>query len=249
MRALLTALRCGKGEVAENLARHVALLSDGADGGARIVAFPEMSLTGSVDPVHWPGCAVGLDDVSVLSLAAATARFGVAALFGIAEACGDDVFITQLLADRGRVLASYRKRRLVDEDAYRAGVASTTGFALGGAPIGIAICAESGTDVCFDDAARAGASVVFLCAAPGLYGRRVDDAGWRAGYEWWAGEVLTDGARHARRHRLWIAISTQAGTTADEDFPGLVALVNPAGEVVARSPDWHETTLMVDLPD
>jgi predicted amidohydrolase len=206
-----------------------------------------MSLTGSTDPERWPGHAIPLDAAAVRTIADATARTGVAALFGVAEASGDDVFITQALADRGCVVARYRKRRLLDEDAYRAGT-HRAAFSLDGVPIGIAICAETGTDVAFDDAARAGARAVFVCAAPGLYGRRTDEAGWRAGYEWWAGEVLTDCARHARRHGLWIPISSQAGATADEDFPGLAALVDPSGAVVARTPDWHETTLLVDVP-
>jgi predicted amidohydrolase len=248
MRGLLTALRCEKGATDANLARHVDLLDAGAAAGARIVGFPEMSLTGSVDPEHWPGRAIGLDHDAVRKLTDATARTGVAARFGIAEAGGDAVFITQVLANRGRVVAQYRKRRLLDEDAYRAG-AYPARLALDGAPIGIAICAETGTDVACDDAARAGARVVFVCAAPGLYGRRNDEAEWRAGYEWWSGSVLTDCARHARRHGLWIAISSQAGATADEDFPGLAALVAPTGAVVARTPDWHEASLVVELPD
>jgi predicted amidohydrolase len=248
VRALLTALCCKKGATDANLARHLASLDDGAAAGARIVVFPEMSLTGSVDPDRWPGRAIARDDAAVLTLAAATARAGVAALFGVAEACGDAIFITQVLADHGRVVGHYRKRRLVDEDAYRAGAGSAR-FALDGAPVGIAICAEAETDVAFDDAARAGAPVVFVCAAPGLYGRRTDEAGWRAGYEWWAGSVLMDAARHARRHGLWVAISTQAGATADEDFPGLAALVDPTGAVIARTPDWHEATLVAEIPD
>jgi predicted amidohydrolase len=246
---MLTAVRCEKGAISENRARHIELLDEGAAAGARIVAFPEMSLTGSVDPVHWPGHAISLDHDAVHALADATARTGVAALFGVAEASDDAVFITQVLADRGRVAARYRKRRLVDEDAYRAGAAPAAGFAVDDAPIGIAICAEAGFDDAFDDAARWGARVVFVCAAPGLYGRRTDDAARRAGYEWWAGCVLMDAAHHARRNGLWIAISSQAGATADEDFPGLAALVDPTGAVVARTPDWHEATLLADLPD
>ena len=45
-----------------------------------------------------------------------------------------------------------------------------------------------------------------------------------------------------------MALATQAGSTADEDFPGIAALVDPAGEVVARLPDWHAGTLVVSLP-
>jgi predicted amidohydrolase len=40
----------------------------------------------------------------------------------------------------------------------------------------------------------------------------------------------------------------QAGSTADEDFPGLAALISPGGSVTARLPDWREGTLTVDIP-
>jgi predicted amidohydrolase len=250
VKALLTAVCCQKGAVSANARRHTALLSEGAARRARIVVFPEMSLTGSVDPIHWPGHAIELTHPAVAEIAAATARLGVAALFGIAQAAGDGgVHITQVLADGGRVLGQYQKRVLGDdEESYRAGTQPAR-FVLGATPVGIAICAESGDDAAFDDAAAAGASVVFLCAAPGLYGRRRDPAGWRSGFDWWSSAALGDAARNARRVRLWVAISTQAGATADEDFPGLAAVVDPSGSVVAALPDWHENTLLVDLPD
>jgi predicted amidohydrolase len=248
VKALLTAVSCQKGDLEGNTRRHIALLEDGAERGARVVVFPEMSLTGSVDRVHWPGRAIALTHPTVAEIAAATARVGVAALFGIAEAVGDDVYITQVLADGGRVVGHYRKRTLgEDEEAYRAG-SEPARFALGATPIGIAICAESGADGAFDDAAAAGAEVVFFCAAPGLYGRRIDRAGWRSGFDWWSQEALGDAARHARRLGLWVALATQAGATADEDFPGLAALVDPSGAVVSALPDWNEDTLLVDLP-
>jgi predicted amidohydrolase len=47
---------------------------------------------------------------------------------------------------------------------------------------------------------------------------------------------------------LWIALAGQADSTADEDFPGLAALVRPDGSVAARLPDWHPGVLTVDVP-
>ena len=130
------------------------------------------------------------------------------------------MYITQLLADRGRVIGHYRKRTLgEDEEAYGVG-ADPAGFVLEEKPIGIAICAEGGADTPFDDAAAAGAGVVFFCSAPGLYGRRTNEQEWRAGFEWWSGSALGDAARHARRLGVWVALSTQAGSSIDEDFPG-----------------------------
>jgi predicted amidohydrolase len=40
----------------------------------------------------------------------------------------------------------------------------------------------------------------------------------------------------------------QAGATADEDFPGLAALVGPDGGVAAHLPDWRPGVLTVDIP-
>jgi len=57
-----------------------------------------------------------------------------------------------------------------------------------------------------------------------------------------------DARRHAQRLGLWVALAGQAGSTADEDFPGLAALVSPGSGVTARLPDGHEGTLTVDVP-
>ena len=88
----------------------------------------------------------------------------------------------------------------------------------------------------------------FAAAAPGMYGRRTTEDSWRAGFSWWTGCGLGDAQRHARRLGLWIALAGQAGTTEDEDFPGLAALVSPDGSVSAQLPDWREGTLVVDIP-
>jgi predicted amidohydrolase len=249
VRVLLTAVKCDKGDPVVNLARHVRLLEVAKLAGCRLVVFPEMSLSGSVDPEQYPERALALGHPIVGLLVEAT-RGGPAALFGIAEAAADGLFlITQLLASDGELRGAYRKRHLGEgEEAFSIGVSRAV-FDFNDGPIGVAICAESGVDEAFDDAADAGANVSFLCSAPGLHGRRFDDAARAEGFAWWLDKGLGDAQRHARRRGLWIAMSTQAGATVDEDFPGLAALVNPAGEVVARLPDWSEGELVVEVPD
>jgi len=74
------------------------------------------------------------------------------------------------------------------------------------------------------------------------------EASWRQGFSWWEGCSLGDAGRHARRLGLWIALAGQAGSAADEDFPGLAALVRPDGTVAARLPDWRPGVLTVDIP-
>lgn len=249
MRCLLAAVRCEKGDVAGNLACHLRLVAEAAGAGCDLVLFPEMSLTGSADPVSSPQWLITLAHPAVGRLAGASAESGVGVCFGIAERapCGQP-HITQVLAAAGRVAGVQRKRNLGEgEEAYTP-ASDTAVFDLAGTRLGIAICAEAGFDAPFDDAAAAGARLVLFPAAPGLYGRRTSDAAWRRGFSWWRDSSLGDARRHARRLGLWIALASQAGSTAGDDFPGLAALVSPDGTVTAQLRDWHPGSLTVDIP-
>jgi predicted amidohydrolase len=249
VRALLAAVRCGKGDISGNLTSHLRLLGGAVSAGCDIAVFPEMSLTGSVDPATQPWRLVGLDHPAVAALARASGETGVGICFGIAERSPDGwPYITQIFAANGTVAGVQRKRHLgAGEEAFTAAGASHV-FAHAGTRFGIAICAEAGFDAAFDAAAAGGARLVLFPAAPGLDGRRTDQASWRAGFSWWEECALGDARRHARRLGLWIALVGQAGSTDDEDFPGLAALVAPDGNVAARLPDWREGMLTVDIP-
>jgi predicted amidohydrolase len=249
VRCLLAAIRCEKGDIAGNLASHLALLAQAASAGCELAVFPEMSLTGSADPATSPERLITLDHPAVAALARASGETGTAVCVGVAERHRDgQPHITQVLAADGRVVGVQRKRHLGEgEEAYTPATASEV-FDHAGVRFGVAICAESGFDAPFDAAAAAGARLVVFPAAPGLSGRRTDEASWRRGFSWWKGCGLADACRHAHRLGLWVAMTGQAGSTDDEDFPGLAALVRPDGRVAARLPDWREGTLTVDIP-
>jgi predicted amidohydrolase len=299
LRVMLAALCCQKGDWAANLGAHENVLRRAREQSCDIAVFPEMSLSGSVDPRTHPEHLLRMDSEPVRAVTALTRQYEVAAIFGIAEQDADGpAHITQAYALDGRLIGAYRKRHLgegeegfapgsapalfklgehsvgkysvarysvgkysvskhsvskhsVDEHnagEHSAGEHSAGEHSAGEHSFGIAICAEGGVDYPFDEPAAAGAKVIFFCAAPGLYGRRTDEESWRAGYQWWESAGLNDARRHARRTGAWVALATQAGSAIDEDFPGIAALVDPTGEVVARLPDWREGTLVVDLP-
>jgi predicted amidohydrolase len=50
VRVTLAAIRCEKGQPDVNLRRHEQVLAEAAARGSDLAVFPEMSLTGSVDP-------------------------------------------------------------------------------------------------------------------------------------------------------------------------------------------------------
>jgi predicted amidohydrolase len=241
VRLLLTAVNSPKGDVETNLARHNELLRQGKDAGCGLVLLPEMSLTGYV-----AGAAISLTDPYVLDLVQSTAD-APSLCFGLVE-CAEPSgapYITQLIASHGQVTAVHRKALLGEgEDRiFRRGPVSGP-FSVAGVTCSVAICAELGSQTPY----HLGATLVLGPAAPGLYGdRRVDDAGWQRGFDWWRGSVIND-AKRFLDGSCWLAVSTQAGATNDEDFPGWCALIGPGGVVVDELPDWREGTLVVDLP-
>lgn len=248
MRALLAAIRCEKGDVAGNLATHLRLLAEAAAENCDLAVFPEMSLTGSADPAAHPERLVSLDHPAVAALARASAETGVAACFGVAErGPGGQPRITQVIVADGQVAGVQRKRHLGEGEESFTAAAGAEIFELGGVRFGVAICAEAGFDAPFDAAAAAGAGLVLFPAAPGLHGRRSSEASWRRGLAWWEDCGLADARRHASRLGLWIALAGQAGSTCDEDFPGLAALVSPDGSVTARLPDWRAGVITVEI--
>lgn len=244
MRLLLTALRCQKGDLDGNARRHRELLAAGRETGCDLVLLPEMSLTG-----YDPAAAVALTDDIVTGLVAAT-RVGPRLSFGLAEAAPAGETdgrprITQVLAGDGVVLAVHRKYALPPDEqpAFRAGTGFET-VQLDGTTTVTAICAEVGSDQPYG----LGADVVLGPSAPGLYGpRRIGDQDWQRGFDWWRGSVRAD-AERLLRPGTWLAVSTQAGATVDEDFPGWAALIGAGGVIHAELPDWREGVLVVETP-
>lgn len=249
MRVLLAALECQKGDLGGNLSSHRRIVTEAAATGCDLVLFPEMSLTGSVDPARNPERLVSLENQAVLELVRASAEMGVGICFGLAEHSSEGrAHIAQVLVSAGNIVGVQRKRHLGDGEESFTPASLSIPMEFAGLTLGVAICAESGVDLPCDAAAAAGAQLVLLPAAPGLYGRRTDDDSWRRGFSWWEAKGLGDAIHHARRRGIWIALATQAGSTVDEDFPGLAALVSPDGVVVERLPDWREGVLIVDIP-
>jgi len=249
MRALLAAVTCKKHGLDANLAAHLNVLDDATRAGCQLVVFPEFSLTGSVDPSRHPQDAITLEHRAIDTLINATRAPGPAVAFGLSERADDTFFITQAVASNGQLIGAQRKRHLGDDEHTYATGSHTFTFDLAGNRYGIIICAEAGVDWTWNATARSGAAIVLFCSAPGLDERKTDEPSWRAGFAWWQRCGLGDARRHAKRLHLWVAMSTQAGTTIDEDFPGIAALVSPSGAVVDRLADWRPGTLIVDLPD
>jgi predicted amidohydrolase len=249
MRLALMQLHCPKGEVERNLAAHAAHIEEARTRDVDVLCFPEMSLTGYLDPARWPEAVLTLDAPAVRGLIGLTAGDEMVVLAGLVERNpGGKPFITQIAARDGEMIGVYRKITVIeDEEPWFSpgpGEIAVLPHERGG--IGLAICADINNPAVFARLAAGGAGIVFEAAAPGLYGAR-ETRDWRSGWQWWRGECHEKLGGYAREHGIVIAVATQAGRTVDEDFPGGGYLFSPDGRCLAESDDWSPGVLYAEV--
>jgi predicted amidohydrolase len=253
LRMALAQLRCEKGDWAGNLARAAALMALARAAGCDIVVFPEMGLSGYCDPARFPAAVQPLDSPWVQQFVALAARHQIAASGGFIEHNpAGKPFITQVLAQDGRIAHVYRKIHVVEEEAalFAPGTdpaVFTLRLAGGDLLCALAVCADSDRPDLFAAFAAQGARVVFHSSAPGLYTRCADTAAWQAGFAWYHSHLFERLPGYARTHRLFIAVATQTGATVDEDFPGGSFVFGPDGTCLAAAPDYAETLLIHEI--
>ncbi len=245
----LIQMRCEKAAIEQNLRTIGAYLDEASARAMDVVGFPEMSITGYVVPTKYPEAVVDLDGPEVRAFLALTERHAALVFAGIVERNpGGKPFITQILAQRGRLLGVYRKITIKDDEAdwFSPGQGGVLVTACRTHTVGLAICADIHNEAVFAECRRKGADVVLELAAPGLYGEQ-SQRNWGSGYAWWEGECQTWLGGYAARHGLWICVATQAGRTVDEDFPGGGYVFGPTGERLYATSSWCPGAVYVQL--
>ena len=254
LRLALAQMRCQKGDWHGNLERAASYVADAASMGCDVIVFPEMALSGYCDPARYPDAPQSLDSPLVARFVELTKMYGIAASGGFIETnpAGDKPFITQVLAQGGRITGVYRKVNVAeDEVEWFSPGAETPVFTLykpgGSVKCALAVCADTDRPDLFAAFARQGARVVFHSSAPGLYTRRTDETSWQAGHEWYKSYLFDRLPTYARANNLYVAVATQTGATVDEDFPGGSFVFGPDGTCLAGTNNFEETLLVHDL--
>ncbi|MGI9060659.1 MAG: nitrilase-related carbon-nitrogen hydrolase [Ktedonobacteraceae bacterium] len=245
----LVQMRCEKGAIDDNLASIYAHLQAGMSQGVDIMCFPEMSITGYINPPRCPEAVLHLNGLEVARFVSMTKDIPIAAIAGLVEANPQGKpFITQIIAHSGKILGVYRKKTIAEDEADWFAPSSTLAvFHHPKVVFGVSICADIGTAEIFTEYAKLGAQLVFEAAAPGLYGSQ-ETRNWLSGYQWWQNECHHWLGQFARDNHIYIAVTTQAGRTSDEDFPGGGYVFGPDGTCLATTSDWSEGVLYVTLP-
>jgi len=244
----LIQMRCEKGALAQNLETIAGYLEEATARDLEFIGFPEMSLTGYVNPTRYPEAVVRLDGPEVRQLLNLTERCPATVMAGLIEANPPyKPFITQIVVRQGKLLGYYRKITIKDEEAEWFSPGSDVPvFKSGELTFGVAICADIENESVFSECARQGAQLVFELAAPGLYGEQAT-RNWQSGYDWWESECQKYLSRYAQTYALWIGVATQAGRTVDEDFPGGGYVFSPAGERLYATADYMPGAVHLQL--
>jgi predicted amidohydrolase len=183
---------CVAHDVAANARAHAAAVRN---AGARVVLFPELSLTG----YELDAAAVDPTDPRLVPITEACAETATIALAGAPVADGPATCIAVLAFDEAGVTVAYRKMWLGDEEATR--------FAPGPAPakitvdgwrLGLAVCKDTGVPRHAAETAALGIDAYLAGTV-----KHADEA-----------ELQHKRARRiAVEHRLWVAVASFAGPT------------------------------------
>ncbi len=244
----LVQMHCPKGEIKTNLATIQDYIQEAVLNGVDFLCFPEMSITGYVNTNNYPDALLSLESRQVAEFVKMTNGNDVTTIAGIAEKnASGQPFITQLAAYKGELFGYYRKTNIAEDEKglYSAGSKIST-FKHPKLNFGISICADIDKREIFEEYAQQGAEIVFEVAAPGLYGSQ-ERRNWQSGFNWWKNECWTKLGTYARTYKIFIAVSTQAGRTVDEDFPGGGYVFDRNGEIIYSTPDWDEGVLYASI--
>jgi predicted amidohydrolase len=218
------------GDVAANLARHLAVVEEARAAGAELLVFPELSLTDYLAAPD-PGLARPADAPELLALARAARGVAVVAGFIEANPGGGKPFNAAALLAEGRVVHVHRKLNLPTYGSLAEGYHYAPGAALDPAPTplgptALMICADTWNPALPWLAALAGAEAlaVPVASSRGAVAEAFDSrAGWRVNL-----------AHAALTYGLPVVMANHCGRRGPFDFWGGSTILDATGRVVAE---------------
>jgi predicted amidohydrolase len=269
-RVALAQIFCGWGEVDANRERMARFAERAAAGGARLVVFPELTVSGIFKHPCVAEIAEPLDGPSVAFVRALARRLDIAVAFGFSErAPGKPYNAYCVVGNDGNVAGVYRKNHTpVLEVPFWQPHEARPVFPFLGWTVGVATCWDNKYPELLEHYARQGARLVLMphawdADALDTEGRVIDYQSMeeiveyhrRTGHRVFKthDQMRDDFYAYvpdlARRNRFWAVFVNQAGRPHDSiQFVGPSFVVDPEGRVVAETRDGEEQTLFVDLP-
>lgn len=247
MKIALIQMHSTKGEIKENSEIMKRFFEKLSQEGVDIMVFPEMNLTGYFDDANYKKKALALTDIEVLEIVQLTNDTNITIIFGIAEKANDKVYISQIIAESGKIMGIYRKHNIIDNEAqiFTAGSDEPV-FTKENIKYGISICADIDLPDLYLQYAQNSCDIVFECASPNLYGDR-ETRNWEKGYQWWRNNCIEKLSQYAKANNIQIGVATQSGGNIGDDFPGGGYLFSQNGDLISETENHTQEVLIVNL--
>jgi predicted amidohydrolase len=237
VRVALAQLDGKLGDIRANADRVGTAVAEANAGGADLVAFPELYLSGyALGEIPHETAYTAADAGALVALESD----GPATLLGFHERCGDQTYNSAAYFERGRVLHVHRKLHLVDyapfdEDRLYAAGHELRAFTTAAGRIATLICNDCWHPALPFLAVEDGAAVLLVPASSSTELSNVDDD--------WA--ALT--RFYARMLQCYVVFVNRVGVEGRFRFWGGSRIVDPRGDLVAQAPHFEEAITVADI--
>lgn len=231
MRICVAQLRPIAGDIEGNVRKHHALLELALANDARMVCFPELSLSG-YEPKLAKRLATNPDDPRLDTFQALADTRSLYIAVGIPSVADGDVKISMLVFQPDRSRVTYSKQQLhADELPYFVRGDGQIVISAAGESVAPAICYESLQDSHAQRAAELGAGIYLASVAKS--GRGV-------------GEAFSHYPAVARRHAMTVLMANCVGPCDDFIAVGHSAVWSSDGELLSELDGEHEGIALFD---
>jgi NAD+ synthase (glutamine-hydrolysing) len=237
------------GDLEANLARHHALIREARTGGARLVVFPELGLTGYLLQDLAAEVAMRLDDPRLAALAAETAGEASAIVSFVEESGDHRLFIAAALLEDGEIRHVHRKvylptygqfderRFFAPGDTVRA---TPSRLGLG---IGIGVCEDFWHLQTPQLLALDGAQILInVSSSPGRDLAATNEVGLGTATSW-----RTLMRTYAQLTTSYVVFVNRVGVDESMTFWGGSEVIAPSGAPVFSAPFFEDDLYFVDI--
>ncbi len=239
LRIAATMLRSPVGRVDENLAAVVAWTRQARREGARLICFPEMTLTGYSTRGAIMRHAMRADSPAAERLRQLAQQEDITILVGAAEPAPDGrIYAAHWVVRPGRPIAVYRKTHIAPpEKRHLCPGDQAPVFGVDPYRIGIQLCYDAHFPELSAHMAWQGADILFF---PHASPRGTPD------------DKLASWLRHltarAFDNGVFVVACNQAGENGEGlSFPATAVVIGPSGDVQARDTSGREGLLLADV--
>jgi predicted amidohydrolase len=248
LRIALAQLAPRLGDLEANLERHHALLAEARAGGAGLVVFPELGLTGYLLGDLAAEVAMRADDPRLAALA--TGSHGLSAVVSFVEESADHrLFIAAALLEDGALTHVHRKVFLPTYGLFDEGRFFAPGSVVRAVPsrlgvgLGIAVCEDFWHLGVPQLLALDGAQLLInVSSSPGRRMTGVDPSGLGTAGSW-GGLMRT----YAQLTTSYVVFVNRVGVEESLTFWGGSEVIGPAGDARFSAPHYDEGLFMVDV--